>query len=598
MPGSLENAGGVTKAMLAALDDMHKAITASLVNPDGSPSQTAVYMHLPVGLPIDPKMYANPWTPAGGSAYAQATNTGGFAAPPMPQVTTETAPPPAAQAAAAITAPQPDPKLQQALNSAFHTSRRVDNMLMVTKNGVAVSWPQRTVSIEYFIALEGMEAEELPEPSEEDKKRIADAEGVLYLKDAEGNFTGYTPLHTMYRRNAKLLADARAAFALAYAQAMADPVAGQAWPVTSSQYQLAIDQAYDDLKSMGGQRIEDALDTLQSLGGNAAASLIAQARKLFEAYNVGLAGAIGTKLPWSYIEPVSWWDHTNKDFGAMKITASSTSYSASGAEGAHDFSSSFYENSSSSTSGSVGFNFVFGASANGGYSTSDSTTGGHQESSGWNRHEDKSSSATISFEWFLASIERPWLLGDLFHLPGWYMKGHKAGAISDGTIDGQLGDTPKLLPMLPKGFVVIRNVSITTDDWGSMGDSLREASSNQAGHTETESTSYGGSVGFMGWGGSVQHNDSSSSGAFSGGADSSSGWNFKSDGKGGTLTINGAQIVGWIGQIQPKAPRLDDPGLNKPAEEPKDEEKPKDEAQPVPVPEPGPAPEPVPAPGG
>jgi len=555
----LQVTGGISQALIDALNQIHTSIAAQLVNPDGTPSGSAVYMHLPVGQPVDPKMYANPWTPAGGSAYAAVQNDGQFAAPtPAPTAAPAGGPTPAGQLAAI---PGPDPQLQLAISSAFNTSQRVDNMLMVSNKGVAVAWPQRTVSIEYFTALTGMQAEPIPEPSDEIKKRIADAQKVLYTMDADGNFTGYTPRHASYRHNQKALADARSAFALAYAQAMADPVTGQAWPVTSSKYQNDVDQAYNDWRDMGGQEIDDAIATLQSIGGSAAAALIAKARKMYDDYSVGLGGAIASKVPWSYIDPVSWWDHTNEDFGVMKITASSTQYAAGGGGGAHSFGHDFYHDESTSTSGSVGFTFVFSVAANAGHTDTSHDDGSNSDQSSHSENHDASSSATISFEWFLASIERPWLLGDLFHMDGWYLAGHEKGAISDGTIDGQLGDVPKLLPMIPKGFVIVRNVTITADSWGEMGSQFQNAQQSSSGHTDSSSTTYGGSVGFMGIGASLQHSNSDANGAFTSQQDSANGWAYTSSGTGGTLELHGAQIVGWIGQIQPEAPRVDDPAL-------------------------------------
>lgn len=78
----LQVTGGVTQALLAALDQVHSAITARMVGPDGKPSGTAVYMHLPVGHPIDPSMYSYPWTPAGGSSAPARARTAG--SPPLP----------------------------------------------------------------------------------------------------------------------------------------------------------------------------------------------------------------------------------------------------------------------------------------------------------------------------------------------------------------------------------------------------------------------------------------------------------------------------------------------------------------------------------
>jgi hypothetical protein len=554
----LQITGGVTKALVDALDQIHTAVTASLANPDGSPSGTAVYMHMPVGRPIDPKMYANAWTPAGGSAYGAVGNDGQFAAPPAP-TQPATAASPAAQVAAV---PSPDPKLQLSLSSAFNTARLVDEMLLVTDKGIAASWPDRTVSTEYFTVLAGMQAEPVPEPSADIKARIAAAEKTLYLLDAEGNYTGYSPLYTSYRHNQKALADARSAYALAYAAAMADPVAGQAWPVTSSSYQNTVDQAYNDLKDMGGQRVEDAVATLQAVGGSAAAALIAKARKLYDDYSVALSGSIATKTPWSYIDPTSWWDHKNVDFGIQRVKASSSMSFSAGQGASNSYGHSFYRDTSSSDSASVSADFwLVEASANASHSETQHDDGNNHSSSSSSGHQDSSSTATIEFEWFIASVERPWFLGDLFHIQGWYLAGAKKNVISDGTITGQIDKPDRILPMVPKGFLVVRNVKITADSWGDMESQFQAASDSASGHTDSSTTSYGGSIGYFCVDGSYQHSDSQDSGAFSNQAAASNGFTYTKHDQGGTLELIGSQVLGWVGQIQPSSPYRDDPNL-------------------------------------
>jgi hypothetical protein len=558
--GQLGVTGGITKALLSALDQLHDAVAAQLVNPDGSPSGTAVYMHLPIGRPIDPRMYAFPWTPGGSASSSAVSDTGQFAAPaPVPAATGAATTPAAALAAKPAT---PDPKLEQAIKAAFNTSHLVDDMLMITNKGVASSWPQHTVSIEYFTVLAGMQAQPVPPPQPDVQKQIDDAQKLLYTFDSGGNMAGYTPKYSNYRHNTKLWEDATSAFASAYASAMADPVQGQSWPVSSAKYQTDIDQAYNDLYAMGGKEVEDALATLHSIGGSAAAALIAQARKLYDAYAIGLGGAIGVKVPWSYIDPESWWDPTNSDFGIMQINADSSTYNAGESGGTSSFAHSFYSDQSSSTSGSAGFDIgLYSASANASESDSSSDSGANQSNAQWSHFADESSSASISFEYFLASIERPWLLGDLFHMEGWYLVGMKKGAISDGTIAGQLtnADDSKLLPMIPKGFLIVRNVTITADNWGQAGDSFSSAMSQSTGHTDASSSSFGGSAGYLGFGGSVQHSQSDDHGVFDAQSGSNYGWSYESSAQGGTLRLLGAQIVGWIGEIQPASPKVDAP---------------------------------------
>lgn len=557
----LQITGGITKALLDALDQLHSSIAAQLTNPDGSPSGSAVYMHLPIGRSIDPKMYANPWTPAG-LTYQATGDDGQFVhtdpATPTPAAPGATPAPPAQQVSAA----EQTAVMATALNSALNTSRLVDDMLMVTDKGIATSWPDRRVSIEYFTVLTGMQALPVPEPSADVKARIADAERVLYTMDAQGNYTGYTPLYQSYRHNLKTLGDARSAYALGYAAAMGNPAAGSAWPIASAGLQTAVDSAYNDYRNMGAQRIEDAQNTLQSQGGSAVAALIAKARRMFDDYQVGLAGAIAEKVPWSGIDPVSWWDHTDNDFGVLRITASSDSYDASSASGSHAYSNSHYTDSSSSNSGSAGASFMgFGASANA--SHTDTHHDGQQDDgqSGWQHFQDSSTSATVKFEYFVASCFRDWALLDLLHIQGWYMVGQKKNTISDGSISGQVDAPDRILPMVPKAFVIMRNVTISADSWGSMGDAFQSASDSASQQTDSSSTSFGGSVGWCGIGGSFQHSNASDSGAFATQSDGSNTWSFTRTAQGGTLELLGSQIVGWIGEIQPASPSIDDPGL-------------------------------------
>ncbi|GAB6859889.1 hypothetical protein [Microbacterium xylanilyticum] len=557
----LQITGGITKALLDALNQLHSAVAAQLTNPDGSPSGSAVYMHLPIGRSIDPKMYANPWTPAG-LVYQASSDDGQFTQPAASDAA-PTAPggvpaPPGQQAAAA----QPSAQLATALNSAMNTARLVDDMLMVTDKGIAKSWPDRKVSIEYFEVLTGMQAEPVPEPSDETKASIAAAEQVLYLMDAQGNYTGYTPLYLSYRHNLKALADARTAYAQGYAAAMANPAAGGAWAVASGALQAAVDNAWNDYRDMGGQKIEDAMNTLQSKGGSAVAALIAKARRMFDDYQVGLAGAIAEKIPWSAIDPVSWWDHTDNDFGVFHIDTSSDNYATSSASTSSSFANSFYHDSSSSNSGGAGFSmFGFGASADAGHS--DAHHDGQQSDGqqGWQHFQDSSTSASVTFEYFVANCIRDWALLDLLHIPGWYMVGQKQNAISDGTITGQIDAPDRILPMVPKAFLVVRNVTITADNWGAMGDAFQSAADQASQQTDSSSTTFGGSVGWCGIGGHFQHSDSQDSGAFTSHSDASNSWSFTRSEQGGTLSLMGSQIVGWIGEIQPASPAKDDPGL-------------------------------------
>ena len=67
---------------------------------------------------------------------------------------------------------------------------------------------------------------------------------------------------------------------------------------------------------------------------------------------------------------------------------------------------------------------------------------------------------TIELEYGLCTVERPWLIGDLFYLRNWYLVDHEKHAISTGDIEGQKLDQDKLLPMIPRQFLFARSETI------------------------------------------------------------------------------------------------------------------------------------------
>jgi len=287
---------------------------------------------------------------------------------------------------------------------------------------------------------------------------------------------------------------------------------------------------------------------------------------MYGAFSIQLAGGISSEVPWSYISPISWWDHNDNSFGVQQLTASSSSYEAGGGAGSSSFANNWWNEQSSSTSASVGVSFGFaGGSADYSHSDASNAFADNSGRSSWSNFADKSSDATVTCEFFLATIERPWLLGDLLNMDGWYLVTQKKNSVSDGTIVTQVGDQSKILPMIPKAFLVMRNVSITADDWGEAGNAFDTAQQNASGSGESSSNSYGASVSYFCANASFQQSDQQASGAFDSNASSNSGWQFSRNGNGGTLKLMGSQIIGWVGEIQPASPKIDDPGLAKSA---------------------------------
>jgi hypothetical protein len=155
-------------------------------------------------------------------------------------------------------------------------------------------------------------------------------------------------------------------------------------------------------------------------------------------------------------------------------------------------------------------------------------------------------------EFFLAEVIRPWCLGDIFNIGGWYLVGQRKNSISDGTVANQIGqNTPALLPMIPMAFLIIRNVSITADDFGDAGRTFTAAQQNASSSGQSSANSVGIKASYLFSSASANYAGQQSSGAF--GSDAST--------SGITFTLSGSQICGWVGQIQLASPRIDDPTL-------------------------------------
>ena len=84
--------------------------------------------------------------------------------------------------------------------------------------------------------------------------------------------------------------------------------------------------------------------------------------------------------------------------------------------------------------------------------------------------------------------------------------------------------------------------------------SLPSGSASAASQSESSATSFGGSVGAFGLGGVYNHQDSSTDGSQFSDDDGSSSWSFQSSHSGGTLSIHGTQILGWVVRVVPASP--------------------------------------------
>jgi len=561
-------------AVLAIFDQLiNRVKQARPVRSDDKPlGGGVVYALLTLGMPVDPIDFTGAWTPQGDLNVQDAVTQGTLPAP---------APAPASGAAAGgsgatAPAPAPDPRAARALAAAFKTSLLCDTMLQVTSDGTYLEYPTgRHLDFAYNSVISAMQPATVNEaPDPQVVAAIDAARKVLFEVNDDGTIsTKQSKAYKLYIANTMAYGLATAAFAQAFAAAKADPNQMQIWPVVSVTYQNAVDEAKNQLVTDGAQDIEHALDTLASVGNPIQDHMIAQARELFEQWDLNLTGSVPSKMPYSFILPSGWADPDDDDEGWQQLTVTANSYSNYDVQHASSQSqySWFTKNSSTSGSGGVMLGFAaFGGS--GGTSSSSSGSQGSSSSQSSNVFGSDAKNLTISLEYALCTIERPWLVSDLFYLQGWYLKGGGKNSVSDGTIAGSMPQPDKplmLLPAIPEQILVIRNVKISTSQWGSAGAILQsaygESQDSSSSSSSNEAGSAGVSLGFISFGGTASHSQSQSQGqgsSFSA-RDGSSYFGTTFDGE--TLNIPGAQIIAWLSDIVPAAPPLDDPELGKTA---------------------------------
>jgi hypothetical protein len=97
------------------------------------------------------------------------------------------------------------------------------------------------------------------------EQHVEDAKRVLYnLDPVDKSIASRSNLYEMYKKNAIKYANAKSNYAVAYAKAQSDPAALQAWPMTGTTYQQAVDSAWDHWMSAGKNKVERALAIIKS----------------------------------------------------------------------------------------------------------------------------------------------------------------------------------------------------------------------------------------------------------------------------------------------------------------------------------------------
>lgn len=520
------------------------------VRTDGKSLTTGfVYSQLILGMPINPRDYMNPWSPMGGTTLQETVST---------------------TADGSGTAPRSDAKFRRAIEAAFKTSQLVDTMLMVTNDDSYLQYPTgRHVSFAYENIINGMQATPTPPIAPEVQKQIDDARKVLYEQelDDDGNLTiiGKSKLYKRYVKNATAYAEAKKIFAEAQAAALADPIKAESWPLTSTFYQRQVDEAWDTFKGEGAEKVERALDIIESAGVSMQNRMIAKARKIYDAWNLGLAG-VPVATPYSYISPSSWCNpEADAEDGWTKLTIGHSEYHNRDTSHAEDGRDEHSESNGSLTTvtGNVSLGFV-NLIGGGGAGSIDTSSQGNWRYASQNSFHNDAHNLTIELEYALCTVNRPWALFDTYYMQNWYLVNNRKNAISDGSIDTQVRNEKPLLPMVPTQFLAIRNVKISAEDWGSDGQMIQSIVGNtsSSGNTSSATGTGGVSLGFITVAGS--HGQSHTEGDSQSSGDDEFESEFGAHWDGQTLEIKGTQIIAWLSEMMPACPPLDDPGLVNP----------------------------------
>src|SRR5260370_3165550 len=124
---SMKNTGNLANSLVDMFAQLVDHVLGNqTVDQNGKPLREVCYMHMPMGFPIDPRDYSNPWTPPGGDTLADFSNSGTLNPPPG---TGSGQPGASGTSTGTKSRPQPDPHPQHPLHRARRPAVRYDRIL-------------------------------------------------------------------------------------------------------------------------------------------------------------------------------------------------------------------------------------------------------------------------------------------------------------------------------------------------------------------------------------------------------------------------------------------------------------------------------------
>ncbi len=389
------------------------------------------------------------------------------------------------------------------LNASQSFANLVDQMPSQTSS---YSPSATLISDTYKEIVDGANSTTKPDPAQEKKyKQAYDyLNTTSTIKDytgAETTQTDNSAIYKTYLNNQTAYIAAVSGYRTAYlGYDLSDPVQQRQWQANEPMLSNNINQTYTTWRAQGAAQVEQALAALASAINDAVGNVIRDAQQTMAS---GMASSTGDGSKWYFTYPIPG------------------DFAASNASGFTSFTlkSDYLEETASSKATNWG---ASGSASWGLWSGSASGSGHHADS---HEHMD-ASKFDLSAEIAMVRIFRPWMNDLIFKLNSWYTNMTNAHGISTGKLTSE----KLILPLIPTGFVVARNVEISAD-W----------SSDDKKHVE-DSISTKASVGWGPFSVSGNYSESSSSDYH------------KSTFDGGTLKIPGIQIIAWVSEITPDSP--------------------------------------------
>jgi hypothetical protein len=462
----------------------------------------------PIGLAIPESDFRNPWTPTGGNLKEILSSTPKPGAPPIriPGTNPAAATPPSASAMVdKIT------KDQYITAGVGESMQAYLNTFMLTDDKLEMNSEYRTmpksgkINDAWFAIING--ANGIPsnmELDDEMKKALEDAKAVMMDKDFVP-----TPKYEAYERYSEEYRDAVKSRDRQYANSLSDPMMMQMWPIQGKTYQDDIDEAWDKWQSFGFKaEIDKAIATLSSQGIDPAILLISRSKRKYENSLINIPN-VGN-IPYTFMLPRKWYSASEGGWNKYSETAF------------HSETHTNYSSSNSNGYGGISLGFV--------------SIGGYGTASEQHTNLDiETTNLSITFEYTVVDIKRPWLDTTLLNLSNWFLVGdYPASCISDGTYGQELKthlSDMLFMPSIITSLILVRNVNIQFDESIIHRDTFAQA------------TSGGGalSLGPLFLGGTHSGKNGNT--------------NYSIDQNSRGICIDGVQLIGYVSTIMPASPK-------------------------------------------